>query len=336
MDKLIISTMGQKPEPRNPNHLFAIVDVKKREVDFINLEDSFKNIDVTHGMGMNYCGKNLFIAGIIPPQRLRCASFLLIIDLLSGQRHVHNLNFVKAVHGLCAIDNCRLIVNSTQTDILADISIYREHLNEDIFYDFRNERNLENVFTCFMQENQDKPYWRVSALDDAYHINGVTVSRNKIYVTMFNAFDKKNRGKNHKGILYNITDSKLILNDLNQPHTPYIDSKGYVCCADSGNFSFVRSFGPERIYRVQLDGYTRGICEDPARKGFWVGISAYRKYSKTQNRWVEQYKGDTPLKGAKIQFVNQNNEVKDTIDLAKYGIMEIFDILPCLDGQWQT
>ena len=328
--------MGQKPEPRDPDHLFAIVDVNKEKVNFVNLKDTFKNIDVTHGMGMDYCGKNLFIAGIIPPQRLRCASFLLIIDLSTGQRHIHNLNFVKAIHGLRTIDNCRLLVNSTQTDILSDITMYQGHLNEDIFFDFRCNRDLENLATCFLQDKLNTPNWRGIALDDSYHVNGVAISGNNIYVTMFGAFDKKHYGKEYKGILYNITYGDVIIDNLRQPHTPYIDSKGYVCCADSANFSFVRSIGPNRIQRVELDGYTRGICEDPARKGYWVGISAYRKYSKTKNKWVEQYKGDAPLKGARIQFVDYDNKTRRTIDLAKYGIMEIFDIVPCLNGRWNN
>lgn len=333
MDKVILSTMGQSATPRDPNSLFVILDLKKETIEPIILDKKFNSVEITHGMGMDYCGKDLFVAGIIPPQRLRCASFLLIINLTNGERYLHVLNFVKAVHGLKALDNCRIIANSTQTDLLADITMYKGHLNEDILYDFRDERNLESIYTCFMAKNKNIPNWRVNPLDDSYHINGIFIHHNKIYVTMFGAFDKKHYGDKFNGIVYNLTDDKVVLKNLYQPHTPYVDSKGQVCCADSANFRFLCKNG-KKTHVVELDGYTRGICEDPARKGYWVGVSAYRKYSKTQNKWVEIHRGNKPLGGARIQFIGNDYTVKRTIDLAKHGIKEVFDILPCLNGRW--
>jgi hypothetical protein len=335
MEKVVISIMGQSPEPRDPNQLFAIVDLNKSRIEFINLEKTLKYAEVTHGMGMCYCD-DLFVAGIIPPQRLRCASFLLLINLSNGERYLHNLNLTKAVHGICAIDNCRLIANSTQNDILSDISMHKGHLNEDVFYDFKPNRNLENLFNCFKTENCNIAGWRVSELDDKYHINGIYFHKNNVYLTMFNAIDSGKYGEEFKGVLYDLNRDKIVLNNLKQPHTPYVSQWGNLCCADSGNFRFVHGDTRGKFTYVDLDGYTRGICEDPARKGFWVGISAYRKFSKTQNKWIELHKDNIPLEGARLQFVSYKNEVKQTIDLAPFGIKEIFDILPFKTGKWNT
>lgn len=48
---------------------------------------------------------------------------------------------------------------------------------------------------------------------------------------------------------------------------------------------------------------------------------------------MEQFAGDKPLKGARIQFIDYDGNIKNTIELAQYG-QEIFDILPLRKGEW--
>lgn len=91
--------------------------------------------------------------------------------------------------------------------------------------------------------------------------------------------------------------------------------------------------GKLKIRSRPLTDTQRGIYEDKEKGGYWIGISAYRKYNAKLSKWIEKYRGDQPLQGARIQFVDYEGNIGRTIELAEYG-KEIFDLITLKEGEW--
>lgn len=326
--KIVISFMDQKGMVKNPDHLFGILDTKTENLNWIKLSHMSNTQNFVHGMGMCY-DRDFFHAGIIP-LRERLTSNLLTINLLSGEKHISYLYFTKAIHGITRLDRNRLLVAATQNDCLVELCTNESGyvVTEDLYHHIIEKEYWEEIRRRHCDILQQDCFYRApSYVDDNYHMNDVLKYKNHIYVTMFRGKPLQ-MGMDDSGVMFNLRNGNVVINNLSQPHTPFIDSKRNACICNSSKFKFI----VKDKFEVELDGYTRGICEEEG-KGYWVGISAYRKYNAKLSRWVEKYKGDQPLQGARIQFVDYKGKIGKTIELKDYG-PEIFDLLPMRDGKW--
>lgn len=321
--------MSQSDKPKNPNHLFGIFDTDTKAMQWINLAHLANTNNFVHGMGICY-NNNYFCAGIIPI-RERLASNIFTINLKTGEKKITYLHFTKAVHGMTSIDDNRLLVNATQTDCIVELCLKNGWIvTEDLYHHFLDKEVWEKqrLEIC---NKLDQPinYRGFNYVDDHTHNNSVIKHNDNIYATLFNKKMLEQGENTSGGVMINLMTQEPIINNLKQPHTAFVDSKGDFCCCSSSEFTFV----VKDKFKIELDGYTRGICEDQKRGGYWVGISAYRKYNAKLSKWIERYPGEHPLKGARIQFIDYEGNIKDTIDLTSYG-KEIFDLLPFRQGKW--
>lgn len=328
MSKMVVSFMAQEAKPKNPNHLFGIFDTDTKAMQWIKLDHLNNTNNFVHGMGICYNDK-YFCAGIIPI-RERLTSNILTINLENGEKKITYLHFTKAVHGMTSIDKNRLLVNATQNDCVVELCINNGWIvTEDLYHHFLAKDYWEEIRRRCCDLKQDQIIYRgPTYIDDNYHNNSVFKYKNSIFATMFRGLPYM-QGVDGGGAMFDLRSGRTVIEGLSQPHTAFIDSKENFCCCNSSAFTFI----VKNKFVVELDGYTRGICEDEQKGGYWVGISAYRKYNAKLSKWIEKYRGDQPLKGARIQFVDYEGNIKDTIELAQYG-QEIFDLLPLKQGKW--
>ena len=328
MSKIIISFMSQAGIARDANLLFGILDLDTEKFENIRLNHLPNTDNFCHGMGMCY-NENYFCAGIIPI-RERLASNLLTINLVTGEKKISYLFFTKAIHGITSLDKNRLLVNATQNDCIIEICLDNGHVvTEDLYHHFLDRVYWEEIRRRHCDLKQESIIYRgPTYIDDNYHNNSIFKYKNAIYATMFRG--KPNmQGTEGGGAMFDLRSGEPIIKNLQQPHTAFVDSKENLCCCSSSNFTFI----VKDKFIVELDGYTRGIYEDKEKGGYWIGISAYRKYNAKLSKWIEKYRGDQPLQGARIQFVDYEGNIGRTIELAEYG-KEIFDLITLKEGEW--
>lgn len=337
--RIVISFMDNDNKPVvNPDNLFGIIDTDTEKFEWIKIGHLNPPNNFVHGMGMCYNEGRYFCAGIIPNRR-RLASNLFTIDLSTGEKRISYMLFTKAIHGLKSIDNQRLLACSTQTDLIAELIIENGTVvNEDLYKHMSMPNRWEFVLNEYASRPEQPTFYRAEKLlDDNHHVNSIEVYNGKMICTMFGyrSWEKETKkyiltkGNNSEfsGLLHDLKSDKILLNNLKQPHTAFINSRGAICCCNSAHFTFI----VKNKFEVELDGYTRGICEDLKEKGYWVGSSSYRKRRHHDGKFVRFDKGDVPLQGARIQFVNYKGKIGRTIELKDYG-QEIFDLLPELPG----
>jgi hypothetical protein len=283
-------------------------------------------------MGMCY-NKNYFCAGIVP-LRSRLTSYLLLLDLNTGRKVILRLFFTKGIHSLVSLDDFRLLAASTQTEMLSEIT-FNENLElvyEDLFFAFHTDDIYKRILKKSTSKQKRPSYREDTKIDNFSHTNGLFFDGKNIYCTQFVSTNEKYSGKD-SGVMLKLpldSEENPILSNLYHPHTPYIDSKGNYLVCESGRFKLINITTGNSFL---CNGYTRGICEEKG-KGYWVGISRYRKYSKTNHRWLIKTRKDIPeIQGAVIQFVDYDFKETFTIDLSQYG-QEIFDLIPWKDGVW--
>lgn len=319
--QIILSLCEEPDSINNCNNFFVIYDTDKRKVlQNIKLKGMANVDNATRGTGM--CYLNNFWYGIILAKEHRVASRLIAIDTKTGKRSSNKLMLSKSVH--CIYPYCQvgsytyLLANSTQNDIVSLITLREtDVLTEDVFFDF-----LTN-------EERSVYKWEEEYIhDDSFHNNSVFKYNNKIFVSMFLDYkidgSKKIKDKHWRrteidkvGAIHEIRNDKLIYNNCMQPHSFVIDSRENMLFCDSGTFKLVNITNNTQ---AQCNGFTRGLCEDKKRKGYWVGLSQHRKLN-------------TGLKGAAIQFVSYDMQVEKYIDLSSLG-KEVFDILPYKEGRY--
>ncbi len=328
MSKIVISFMSQKGEARNPNLLFGILNFKSQKLEPIRLDHLPNTNNFCHGMGMCY-NDDYFCAAIIPI-RERLTSNLLTINLKTGKKKISYLYFSKAIHGITSLDKNRLLVNATQNDCVVELCLKEGWVvTEDLYHHFLAKEYWEEIRRRCCDLRQDQIIYRgPTYIDDNYHNNSVFKYKNSIFATMFRGLPYM-QGVDGGGAMFDLRSGRTVIDGLSQPHTAFIDSRENFCCCNSSAFTFI----VKDKFIVELDGYTRGIYEDQEKGGYWVGISAYRKYNAKLSKWIEKYRGDQPLKGARIQFIDYEGNIGDTIELAQYG-KEIFDLLPFREGGW--
>lgn len=331
MSKIVISFMSQRGQARDANLLFGILELTTEQMHWIKLGHLPNTGNFAHGMGICFNG-NYFCAAIIPI-RERLTSNFLTINLKTGEKKITYLHFTKAMHGITSLDKDRLLVNATQNDCIVELCLKDGYVvTEDLYHHFLPKDLWEKQrIDCCNKINQPINYRGPCYVDDHTHNNSIFRYKGKIYATMFRGEPHMQGTESNGGAMFDLISGEPIINNLNHPHTAFVDSKGNFCVCSSNHFTFI----VKDKFIVELDGYTRGIYEDQKEKGYWIGVSAYRKYNAKLSKWIEKYRGDQPLKGARIQFVSYEGEIGRTIDLAQYG-KEIFDLLPCRKGVWNT
>ena len=328
---VIVSFINTKTLIADPNRLLGIFNTDTKQlIQWINLDKISGIEDVTHATGMCYFN-DILCVGLIPKTH-RLTSKLLIINLKTGIKNITPLYFTKAIHGICplSLNSNILLTASSQTDLVTALTIFGEKIVvEDIYYDFlQANRELVDL-------TQEYIY------DDNLHINDVLVHKDKLWVSMFHNYtekptcvfskqDKIAKPKPRKdGLIINMDLSnntlkfynpKIILNDQFLPHTIYFDSENKFCYCNSGQSEFYYDWK-----KISLQGFTRGICEDKAKGGFWIGISSYRQDNTST---LNIAKDNDNFPGAMLQFVDKKTlTVTDTFKMFDYG-KEIFEVLP--------
>jgi hypothetical protein len=319
--------MQNSPEVTLLKNLFCFIDTDDpTKIQQIEFPDEFQKYLPIHGMGMT-CLNNTFCLGIIP-FRERLTSSILIIDLISGISTVEPVYSIKGIHSIFGIDDYRFLANSTQTDQIVEVTIFNNKIEFiDVVYSLRN-KNISTVFS-----HKDIISYHIDEkVDDNFHLNSVFINSNKIYFTRFCMLQEDKQIINSGNVCY-VDDNNtfyILKSELNHPHSVYVDSQNNILFCNSANFELI-NFTKNQI--ITCPGYTRGICEDKSKGGYWVGISAYRKFSKTQNKWVSICREDIPKQEcASIQFITYDGELKENISINT--AKEIFEIIPFKEGNW--
>jgi len=348
--QLLISITTKAETTTDLNKLFAVYDTDRKQViRKLSFKTNIrKNANDAHrATGMCYY-ENFWYAGIFCAKH-RIGSKLLIIDLNNGRQSIADLSLTKAIHSIYPLCKCKIynmiLACSTQNDCISVITTHGTRvITEDIYYDYLSiDKRLELDWS--------KEYvW-----DDLLHANNIHINNGNIYSCMFYDFNicneelrlrkeghqrkrkrlalsieqqaaemdkRRNNWRTHKeemkGAVYNLT-TQNILALSSQPHSLIVNQFNEKVFCESGTFKLINI---DKNKEAQCKGFTRGLYEDKQRGGYWVGLSYHRVFS---------YK----LKGAALQFVNYDMQVKETLDLSSIG-KEIFDLLPFKGGKWNA
>lgn len=319
--KIIVSTCKKSDSINALQDHFLIYDTNKNKlITKLNLAGC-QNIDnLSRGTGI--CIHDNKFYGIVLAKEHRVSSRLYVIDLKTGKRTVNKLSTSKAVHSICYYSKQGpydlILANSTQNDLITIITVRgTEVITEDVYFDFltNNERRMLN--------------WKKEYLhDDSFHNNCVYKFNDDILVSMFLDYkidgSKKIKDKHWRrteidyiGAVYNLTTGKLLHNNCVQPHSIICDKYKNILFCESGTFKLINV---NKQTEVKLNGFTRGICEDKEKGGYWVGLSYHRKLSST-------------IPGAMLQFVTYDMTTETPINLSSHA-KEIYDIIPYIQGRY--
>jgi hypothetical protein len=322
--EILISVCREPDTVADPKSHFIIYDTNKRSIITpIDLTGLNHLENITRGTGMCYNGNHFY--GILLAHEHRVGSKLLIIDIKNGNRKINNLSFSKAVHSICHFTNCKhytmLLANSTQNDTITILTINGVNLlTEDLFFDYltHNER---------LKFKWNEEY----AEDDYLHNNDVCLFNGDVFTSMFLNYQCDSEGKCNKnfrksegwqqtigkgGAIYNLTKQTPLYENASMPHSIIWNYKGDMLFCDSGTFSLINVHEHKK---VKLKGFTRGLVEDKAKNGYWVGLSHHRKFS-------------TAVQKATLQFVDYDMNLGEELIIPDFK--EIYDIVPFKPGRY--
>ena len=324
--QLLLSITALEPENKDQlDNFFIIYDTEKNIITKLKFDNIInRSPKINRGMGICYY-KNFFYAALFVREH-RVAGRLLIVDLNTGIAVINKLTFSKAMHSITPYGDCgiynMILANSTQNDTISIITTYdTQVITEDIYFDFLSDETRLNL-------NWHEEY----KYDDLLHINDVYQHGEDLYVSMFYDYKKMDveikkdtkqaiinwrSDKIDNGAIYNLTKQKLVQDNLCQSHSIIINQFDEIVFCNSGTFSIINS---KTGKIAECKGFTRGLCEDKERGGYWVGLSYHRVFCNT-------------LKGATLQFISYDMKVENSIDLSKYG-KEIYDIIPFKTGRY--
>jgi hypothetical protein len=120
--------------------------------------------------------------------------------------------------------------------------------------------------------------WKIPGDGDAWHLNGVFVDEERIFVSAFGRF-QGHRGWHGKidgaGIIFELETGFDVITHLCAPHHPkMIDRKWYVCNSAKHQLLVIDPSSGECLSEIDLGGWTRGIVE--TEDHVFVGISSPR------------------------------------------------------------
>jgi hypothetical protein len=312
--------MAENDSVNDINRFFYIYDTNDRNKSyFLNFDHAPGNTyNMVRGTGM--CYLNNYWYGVCLAKEHRVGSKLIIRNINTGKARINDLKYSKAVHSITSYGKQGIynliLANSTQNDSISIITTHEtEVVTEDIYFDFLTNQERVNY-------NWNEEYLH----DDSFHNNCVLSYNGDIYVSMFLDFQldgaKKIRdanwrenGKVESGAIYNLKKLEKVYSNCKQPHSIMVDSRDNLLFCESSEF-MIRDITNNKS--AKLNGFTRGLCEDKEKGGYWVGLSYHRKFN-------------TDIKGAGIHFVSYDMKLGEYVDLEKVG-KEVYDIVPFIKG----
>jgi hypothetical protein len=160
---------------------------------------------------------------------------------------------------------------------------------------------------------------------DEVHLNGITISNDRIIAT---AFGKKNNSSwDANGLVFYPDTGEVLMENLSQPHTPLCKDKLFVftesvigkvyILEQKDNFSWCIKIN------FSISGYTRGIIIYD--NDLYIGISSLRKVSKSRGLILSNKK---EIIRTSILRVNiKDPTIRKTYDISAFS-NEIYDIIP--------
>ena len=132
---------------------------------------------------------------------------------------------------------------------------------------------VNSAFSCLSLVQGDYsfvPKWKpgfISKLlpEDRCHLNGMAIRDGKPkYVTCFTQGDNNEAWRAYEepgGLLIDIAENKILLDDLFMPHSPrYYRDKLYFCNSAYGYFCSYDFKTGKKVVELELPGYTRGVA----------------------------------------------------------------------------
>jgi hypothetical protein len=334
--KLLISITTKAEGVSDINKMFVEFDTDTHSFDYLTFnEDIQENANANRGMGMCYLD-GFWCAGIFCVEH-RVGSKLLLYNMETGEHKLNTLMLTKAIHsvrpwGKCGPYNMYLAC-STQNDLITIVTTYETNvITEDVFFDYlpQSERieldwgkeyvydDLLHANDCYIDPNGDVLACMFYNFKDISGIDGklktrdlidVPIRKEDVDIEKVKSYWRNNKGTS--GAVWNLTRNACIADNLSQPHSITMNQFGNIVFCESGNYRLVH--GAEET-QAQCRGFTRGLCEDTDRGGYWVGLSYHRVFSDI-------------LPGAGLEFVDYNMNVIEYIDLSHIG-KEIYDVIP--------
>lgn len=188
-------------------------------------------------------------------------------------------------------------------------------------------------FSCLAKIDTDysfNPVWKphfISRLapEDRCHLNGICINDGEpVYVTALGKTDSPEGwrpGKTGGGIIMDVKENRIVLDELAMPHSPRIYN-GELYCLLSALGQLIKVDPKTGKYEVkqQFDGYVRGM----ARSGdyLFIGLSKIRKKSSTF--------GDLPIAeksiNCGIEIVHFSTMSRVARIIYKTSVEEIYDV----------
>jgi hypothetical protein len=276
-----------------PRLCFGLYDLNSSNFYWVyheKLLDLYKGINGVNGLLVH--GDKIFLTFQSYPAKM--AVLNLEFDVVSQ----FVLPGIYDPHSFCFLGDS-LICASTGTDELHEIKLDYQYnfVSSKIFWHHSGNKNQT----------------------DNHHVNSVVSQGDNIIITQFG---KKIKGESSwkeskNGSLVNISTNELLMEDLQQPHTAFIDSRKelYVCESITGNI--VSSSGT----KCKIGGYPRGMAEHDNR--LYVGSSGRRLRSRSLGTMNKTSFNESKCS---IKILSMDNMLlQNSIDLSDYGT-EIYDL----------
>jgi hypothetical protein len=294
MMRVVLSLCNER---RNPEQGVLLFDVVSKDAAWIPVGAS-ESIMGTRGVCVD--GDFLYVVYTVGWYEAHVATFVVrseLIELVDDKR----LPDVSDPHSICVF-NDRLLVTSTGTD-------------EIVAYDLDDRKVTGNA----------ESFWRASdAGSDTHHVNSVCTDGSAVIVSAFGPREGELWSSARSGYIYNITEQRMILSDLQHPHSARIFD-GVLYFDESSRQSLRTASGG----RVIIGGYVRG-CERLRDGTMLVGSNAARRVSRsrgvvTNAANIENTEGERVGSCSLVRVGLGAVPLREFIDVSAYGL-EIYDI----------
>ncbi len=192
--------------------------------------------------------------------------------------------------------------------------------------------STNQVIKFDLKTYEEKVHWTAPNSEEKLHLNVVKFYGDKMFVLFHKDFSELKASKK-TGILYNVTDDKKIVCNLQHPHDVLFEN-GNVNVSDSANgrvLSYNFNTEVEKIIFELAGYYTRGL--DLADDIIISGISSKRIISRKQGKVLRYFKGsfseyiDSDAHYSYLHVFNRINNKSTLIDFSHMG-SEIYEIKP--------
>jgi hypothetical protein len=178
----------------------------------------------------------------------------------------------------------RLLRGYSKTDSVGEILIYTckgiedhyfiENLSDahEIIWDGQNyivTSTFMNTILWVSIGGKITKKWIAPGEKDSWHLNGLFLNNDDLFVSAFGKFQKYQEWRTHKndcsGIIFNIATGEEVIRGMSCPHNPrLIDGNWLICNSAKSEILQIDPTDGIIIRRLKLNGWTRGIafCEE--------------------------------------------------------------------------